>query len=58
MESIQTFIQALESVETLILNFQRVRDESTEEQWESWNDDPLLSVVMDSLSDLEYLVNR
>lgn len=56
--TLETFAQTIEAVDTLIRNYQRFRDESTAEEWDHACDDPLLSAVIDSLSDLEGLVDH
>lgn len=56
--TLETFVQTIEAVDTLIRNYQRFRDQSTAEEWDEACDHPLLSAVIDSLSDLEYLVDR
>jgi predicted deacetylase len=56
MSNLNTFSNLLEEVGTTLSLFIAMRDQMSDDEWNTLNDHPLLSPLLDSLSDLEYTV--
>lgn len=56
MSNLNTFTQLLENVETTVSLFMAMRDQMSDDEWDTLNNHLLLSPLLDSLSDLEYTV--
>jgi hypothetical protein len=56
MSNLNTFSNLLEEVGTTLSLFIAMRDQMSDDEWDTLNNHPLLSPLLDSLSDLEYTV--
>jgi hypothetical protein len=56
MSNLNTFAELLENVETTVSLFIAMRDQMSDDEWDTLNNHPLLSPLLDSLSDIEYTV--
>lgn len=56
MSNLNTFSNLLEEVGITLSLFIAMRDQMSDDEWNTLNDHPLLSPLLDSLSDLEYTV--
>ena len=53
MTTLEAISQLSEDVAAVLLAFSKMREESSEDEWDQFNDHPLLSPLLDCLSDLE-----
>jgi hypothetical protein len=53
MSTLETFGALLENVETTVSLFITLREHLSDDDWDILNESPLLSQLLDSLSDLE-----
>jgi hypothetical protein len=56
MSTLETFGTLLENVETTVSLFVTLREQLSDDDWDILNESPLLSQLLDSLSDLEYTI--
>ena len=56
MSTLETFGTLLENVETTVSLFITLREQLSDDDWDILNESPLLSNLLDSLSDLEYTI--
>lgn len=56
MSTLETFGTLLENVETTVSLFITLREQLSDDDWDILNESPLLSQLLDSLSDLEYTI--
>jgi hypothetical protein len=56
MSNLNTFAELLENVEATVSLFIAMRDQMSDDEWDTLNNHPLLSPLLDSLSDIEYTV--
>lgn len=56
MSNLNTFTELLENVEATVSLFIAMRDQMSDDEWDTLNNHPLLSPLLDSLSDIEYTV--
>lgn len=54
MTTLEAISQLSSDVEAVLLAFSKMREASTDEDWDSFNDNPLLSPLLDCLADLEH----
>jgi hypothetical protein len=54
MTTLEAISQFSEDVEAVLLAFSKMREASTDEEWDQFNDHPLLSPLLDCLADLEH----
>ena len=57
MSTLETFGTLLENVETTVSLFITLREHLSDDDWDILNESPLLSSLLDSLSDLEYTIS-
>lgn len=57
MTTLETVAQLMEETDSVLEAFASLRDKSTAEEWDKWQDHPLLSPLFDALSDLEHTAN-
>ena len=57
MSTLETFGTLLENVETTVSLFITLREQLSDDDWDILNESPLLSSLLDSLSDLEYTIS-
>ena len=57
MSTIETFSTLLDNVETTVSLFITLREQLSDDDWDILNESPLLSQLLDSLSDLEYTIS-
>ena len=50
--------QLFEELQIVVNCLQKAREGSSEEQWDTWHQDPLLEDLLNSLADLEYTLER
>jgi hypothetical protein len=54
MTTLEAISQLSEDVAAVLLAFTKMRDETSEDEWDQFNDHPLLSPLLDCLADLEH----
>lgn len=57
MSTIETFSTLLDNVETTVSLFVTLREQLSDDDWDILNESPLLSQLLDSLSDLECTIS-
>jgi len=57
MSTIETFSTLLDNVETTVSLYVSLREQLSDDDWDILNESPLLSQLLDSLSDLEYTIS-
>ena len=54
---LEAFGTLLENVETTLNHFVTLREQLSDDDWDQLNQSPLLSNLLDSLADIEYIIS-